>query len=184
MVWNFPSSLPVPDNLSAALSSYTDTRGLFAILVAVVVLLYGVSVGRTKALLSLLSIFVAYTLVLTFPFDWWLERFVSEPDRPLIPAALFVVLYLVVFLLMGLSALRVRLTLGELSIPKVLLISVIQLGLLASIALSLLPESVTSSAVGAWRPYLASKYALFAWSAVAVLLLPFMREKHSRSMLE
>lgn len=166
------------------MSTYTGPRGLFAILFAIVVFLYGISVGRTKALLSLLSIFVAYALVLLFPFRWWVERFVSESDRPLIPAALFIVMYLVVFLLMGLSALRVRLTMGELSVPKVLFISIVQLGLLASIAMSLLPEEVTSGTVGAWRPYLAGRYALFAWASVAVLLLPFMREKSTRSIIE
>ena len=50
------------------------------------------------------------------------------------------VFYILTFLLLVNSMMRHRLTLGEISIFKVVLISVVQLGLLASIALSLLPE--------------------------------------------
>jgi hypothetical protein len=163
-------------NLTAALASITDVRGLFALLVGIVVFLYGISIGKTRAILSLLSIYVAYALTVLYPFRVWTEQFMAPESRPLVPTAVFIVSYLFVFGILNLSVLRRRLSLGEISIPRVLVISTIQIGLLASMITSLLPSEVTER-FGQWRPYITGGPILFIWTVGAVLILPFMREK-------
>lgn len=174
--FSFPSAVPVPENLSAALASISDVRGLLALLLGIGVFLYGISVGKTRAILSLLSVYIAYALTVLYPFRAWTEQFVAPESRPLIPTGVFIVSYLFVFGVLNLSVLRRRLSLGEISFVKVLIISVIQIGLMASMIASLLPGEVTEQ-FGAWRPYILGGPVLFAWTVVAVLILPFMREK-------
>lgn len=176
MALPFPSALPVPENLSAALASITDVRGLFALLLGIIIFLYGISIGKTRAIVSLLSIYVAYALTVLFPFRAAVEQVVEPESRPLIPAGVFIVAYLFVFGALNLSILRRRLTLGEISISKVLIISLIQIGLMASIIASLLPAEVTDR-FGMLKPYLTGGPVLFGWTVFAVLILPFMREK-------
>ncbi|HXV27175.1 MAG TPA: hypothetical protein VD862_04100 [Candidatus Paceibacterota bacterium] len=177
MDWQALSEALKSYDLDALLLSATDVRGLFAVLAGVIVFLYGISVGKTRAILSLLSIYVAYALTLLFPSTQWLEQLAPENDRPLVLTGLFVVLYLAVFGLLNLSVLKRRLTLGELSIPKVLLVSVVQIGLLASVTVSLLPPELTNETLDILKPYLAGRGALFGWAVLAVVILPFMREK-------
>lgn len=173
---SFPSALTIPENLSAALASITDVRSLFALLVGIVVFLYGISVGKTRAIVSLLSIYVAYAMTVLFPFRAWIEQFVSPESRPLIPTGVFIVAYLFVFGVLNLSILSKRLSLGEISIPKVLLISVVQIGILASMIASLLPAEVTDR-FGMLKPYITGGPILFGWTVLAVLMLPFLKEK-------
>ena len=161
----------------AAIATFTDVRGLFAILAGIVVFLYGISVGKTRAILSLLSIYVAYALTVLFPSADWVRQFIPEDQRSLVLAGVFVVLYLAVFGVLNMSVLRRRLTLGELSIAKVLLISIVQIALLASVTVSLLPPELVNETLGVVQPYMGSRAALFGWAVFAVLILPFMREK-------
>ena len=84
--------------------------------------------------------------------------------------------YLFVFGVLNLSILAKRLSLGEISIIKVLIISLVQIGILASMIASLLPPEVTDR-FGAFQPYVTGGPILFGWTVFAVLILPFMREK-------
>ena len=58
-------------NLNLATSSNFNFNfspsGLFAILVLIFLLLYGLSLGRTRALISLLGIYIAYAIMSVFP---------------------------------------------------------------------------------------------------------------------
>lgn len=174
--FSFPSALPIPEFLSANLASITDVRGLLALLVGIIVFLYGISVGKTRAIVSLLSIYVAYALTVLFPFRAQVEQFVAPESRPLIPTGVFIVAYLFVFGVLNLSILSRRLSIGELSILRVLFVSVIQIGILITMIASLLPAEVTDR-FGMFRPYVTGGPILFGWTVVAVLMLPFLREK-------
>lgn len=156
-----------------------DPRGLFAGLVVVVAVLYGLSVGKTKALVSLLAVYVAYMLTVLFPFMPWLQAQVVLPETtPVLALGLFLVLYIVTFLLLSHSMMKHRLTLGEISLVKVVLISVVQLGLLSSIAISLLPSDFAAKSFGPAYSYLAGSRALWAWAVASLLIMPFMRHRN------
>lgn len=153
-----------------------NPNGLFAMLALVVLVLYGLSAGKTKALVSLLSVYAAYVLTVLFPFMDRVSGLVILPENaPIQELLVFFVFYLATFLLLSHSMLRHRLTLGEISIVKVVLISVVQLGLLSSIAISLLPDDFAARSFGFMHPYLAGKLALWLWALASLVMLPFMR---------
>ncbi len=160
-------------NLSGILQ---NPNGLFAMLIFVVLVLYGLSAGKTKALVSLLSVYAAYVLTTLFPFMDRVSSLVTLPeDAPISELLVFFVFYLATFLLLSHSMLRHRLTLGEISVAKVVLISIVQLGLLSSIAISLLPQEFAADSFGILYPYLAGKLALWLWALASLVMLPFMR---------
>ncbi len=153
-----------------------NPRGLFALLALVVLVLYGLSVGKTKALVSLLSVYVAYVLTVLFPFLPWLSGQITLPENaPILELLVFFAFYLATFLLLSHSMLRHRLTLGEMSMLKVIIISIVQLGLLSSIAISLLPDDFAVHSFGFAYPYLAGKLALWLWALASLCILPFVR---------
>jgi hypothetical protein len=153
-----------------------SSKGLFALLGLVIFLLYGLSVGKTKALVSLLAIYVAYMLTVFFPFLPWLKSQIILPDQaPVLSVGLFAIFYILTFLLLSHSMMRHRLTLGEISITKVVFISIVQLGLLASITISLLPAEFGAKIFGVAYPYLAGQKALWLWAASSLLILPLMK---------
>lgn len=161
--------------LSGAGDALREPRGLFVLLALVVLVLYGLSVGKTRALASLLSIYVAYVLTVLFPFFERLRGYLPERAQPAAAALVFLCLYVLTFLALSRATVRGRLSLGEISLPKVIIISIIQLGLLASILLSLLPPEFAERGFGPLGRYIAGQYALWGWAVVSLAILPFMR---------
>lgn len=156
-----------------------EPRGLFIAMVFIVLVIYGLSVGRTKALVSLLSIFVAYTLTVLFPFLDALALRLNGQVRPVSAVLLFLAFYVLVFLLLSHSSMKHRMTLGEISIFQVVLISAVQIGLLASITTSLVPPQLAGRAFGSLLPFIAGQRTLWLWAAASVAILPFLRTRQS-----
>ena len=158
-------------------------EALFGILVVVFLLLYGLSLGRTRALVSLLGIYIAYALQAIFPYFSELHdalRF--SPEMYLTRVALFFVFYLTVFAILNRSLVKHRLTMKEFSIFWVSLISLLQLGILVSIILNFIPVDKLTIFPEYLSGYFAEQRALFFWlTAPVVLLISMRREKRSRS---
>jgi hypothetical protein len=148
---------------------------LFALLAAVVLVLYGMSVGRTRALVSLLSIYAAYVLTVLFPFLAKASTWLPERVQPYALVIVFLVSYALVFVILSSSVRRGRLTLGEMGLWQVLVISVVQVGLLAVICVSLVPAETSQGLLGALYRWMSGPYALWGWAAVSLAILPFLR---------
>lgn len=163
--------------LSAAPTALSNPKGLLALLGVVLVVLYGLSVGRTKAMVSLLAIYVAYMLTVLFPFLGRVQGMVPEQYRVLTAVGIFLVLYVATFLLLSHSMLRFRLSSGEISIVQVVVISIVQIGLLTCITLSLIPADAGERIAGqAWK-YFGTDLALWCWAAASLAILPFMKAR-------
>ena len=158
-------------------------EALFGILVVVFLLLYGLSLGRTRALVSLLGIYIAYALQAIFPYFSELHdalRF--SPEMYLTRVALFFIFYLTVFAILNRSLVKHRLTMKEFSIFWVSLISLLQLGILVSIILNFIPVDKLTIFPEYLLGYFSEQRALFFWlTAPVVLLISMRREKRSRS---
>lgn len=154
-----------------------NPRSLFVLLIVTTLVMYGLSVGRTKALVSLLSIYVAYMLTVLFPFVSWVTHRVPARFGPLLDVALFFALYGIVFMLISHSMRRTRLSLGEISLLQVVLISAVQIGLLASVTVSLLPRELSVDVLGPLRGAVAGERALWLWAAASLLILPLMKSR-------
>lgn len=160
----------------ASISNVTGPKQLFLMLVLLFVFLYGMSVGKTRALLSLLAIYVALTLTNLFPFFPQVTDVVPENFEPyLLRAGLFLVLYVVVFLILYRSSLK-RLSMGGLAMWKVFVISLIQVGFIGAVIASFIPEKTAIDKLPIIYPFIGSSLALFCWSLVSLAILPFMKQ--------
>jgi hypothetical protein len=158
-----------------------EPRGLFALGAVALLIVYGLSVGKTRALLSLLAIYVAYTLALLFPFKSIFVSRIPEAWQMYATAGLFVALYVIVFFILSHTLRKSRVAMGEISVVAVVLISVVQLGLLAALLASLVPADEAERAAGGLRRFLTGRYALWAWAAGSLLILPFVRARGRHS---
>ncbi len=166
-------------SLSAIADPLRSPQYLLGMCVVVLLVLYGLSVGRTRALISLLAIYVAYVLTILFPFMSVLESRLPSEMRLYALPALFLGLYIICFSILSSSLLRARLPAGEISLVKVSVISVIQLGLLAAMCVSLVSPEVASRMLGPLYRWLGGQQSMWIWTVVSILIMPFMRA-HSR----
>jgi hypothetical protein len=163
----------------AALGAPSLSPGmLFGILVVVGVLLMALTLGRTRTLISVLSIYVAFALQTIFPFfGWLLEHQSFTNDLPTLRIFVFLIIYGIVFGLLNRSILKSRFNLGEASFAQVVVMGLVQLGLIVSIILNLAPgfynisESLPSFAI----PFIGNQSALFYWALVPIILLIFQK---------
>ena len=151
---------------------------LFGTFGAVALSLYGLSMGKTRAVLSLLSIYVAFVVIQLFPY---LDNIGQMIDKPLeahwLKIGVFLGAYVIIFLVFNLSFIRKRLSSAEFSLFGVILISLLQLGFLASIILSFLPEEPAVKWSFGFYNYFGSQQALFVWAIAPLPVLLFLKNK-------
>ncbi|HVZ11219.1 MAG TPA: hypothetical protein VG941_02305 [Candidatus Paceibacterota bacterium] len=161
-------------SFGSLLSQISFTSGtIFGVLIVVCVLLFVLSIGRTRALVSLLSIYIAFALQAVFPFFGWLQTMLGK-ELPTLRVGILLLAFIVSFILLNRSVLRGRLGLGDAAFFSVVLIGLLQLGLFAAMILNLapafqayLPDSVI--------PFLATQKALFGWLLAPLVLLGFQQ---------
>lgn len=155
---------------------------LFVGLILVFLLLYGLSLGRTKALISLLSIYVALAFDAAFPYLGQVHNLFSTVwDAYATRLILFLFVYLIVFAILNNSFARSRFTLKESSIISVSVISLTQIGLLIAVITNIIPDKITENMPQYLSAYFATKEALFYWIIIPIVLLIFLkRNKKSR----
>lgn len=154
-----------------------NSGNLFIGLLLVAVLLYGLSLGRTRAVISLLSIYVAFVIYEVFPYFNEVKNIIKIPvDDYIIHLGIFLTVYAVVFVVFNYSFVSKRFSSADFSLFSVFLLSFLQFGLLASIVISFLPSDVGLKFLGPAYSFLASDKALFCWSIIPVpVILLFAR---------
>ena len=90
-------------------------------------------------------------------------------------SVLFITFYIVVFMALDSSSLRRRFSLSDSSLFQVFLFSLLQIGLMIAVVLSLLPSSIIPVSLNPLLPYLASQKALFFWAVAALVAPPIFR---------
>ena len=158
-------------------TSFTKPEFLFSGIALVFLLLYGISLGRTRALLSLLGIYIAYVFNETFVYFNQLYSWIPVKNISLIRVGLFILVYAVIFFILNRSLVKTRLTLKEASFISVFFISILQLGLLISIIANLLGPDIVGRFPSIFKIYFGTKTALFYWSIIPLVGLIFMRNK-------
>jgi len=166
--------------LSSLHTPQIGPAGLFGILALVIILLGALSLGRTRSLISLLSIYVAFTLQAVFPFFQQLHSDLPAYDLPTVRVFLFLALYAIVFAVLNQSVLLGRFNLSDAAPFSVVLIGVIQLGLMVSIILNLAPSfyNIDQKIPVSVLPYIGTQRALFWWSILPLVMVLF--GNHSR----
>lgn len=168
-------------NYAGLIGVLTGPQVLFAGVGLVFLLLYGISLGRTRALVSLLGIYIAFVFDATFVYLEWVHNFIRiSPDFYITRIALFLAFYLLIFFVLNRSLVKSRLTLREVSFISVFIISVIQLGLLVSIISSMLPEDILDNFPSFFTRFFGSGTALFFWALAPLVMLLFLKNESRR----
>ena len=150
---------------------------LFFLLGVVFVLVWGLSLGRTRALVSLLAIYIAYVLEIAFPYLAHVSNiFGLKAGDGLLRIGIFFAAYIVVFAILNSSLVKVRLSMKESSVVIVGLISMLQLGLLISIIFNTLPATMLKQIPPSVMPFFSGNQALFFWFLLPVIALLFIRK--------
>ena len=155
---------------------------LFAGLILVALLLYGLSLGRTRAVVSFLGVYIAYAVQSVFPFWDKLDEIIKFAPQPhFTRIGFFLILYFIIFLVLNASLVKSRLTIGEASFFAVSVISVLQFGLLLAIILNMLPISEVAKVLPAYlAQYFIAPSAIFYWFIAPIPALLLVRKGHDR----
>ena len=171
------SQITVP-SLGSLKTPTLSAGELFGILVVVSVLLMALTLGRTRTLISTLSIYVAFALQAIFPFfGWLLENQSFTNDLPTLRVFVFLILYGIAFGLLNRSILKTRFNLSEASFFSVVLMGLVQLGFIISILLNLAPSfyNISQRLPAFVLPYIGNQSALFYWALIPIFLLVFQK---------
>src|SRR3989344_9366860 len=116
---------------------------LFVGLALVFLLLYGLSLGKTKVLISLLGIYVALAFDAAFPYLEQLHNALPvEVEIYVTRLAVFMLMYLLTFAILNKSFASKRLTLKDSSIISVSVVSLTQIGLLVAVITNIIPDEI------------------------------------------
>jgi hypothetical protein len=152
---------------------------LFIGLALVFLIIYGLSLGRTKALISLLGVYVALAFDAAFPYLAQLHDAVGLTEKIYTTRlVVFLAVYLIVFSILSNSFARGRLTLKETSVVSVAVISLAQIGLLIAVITNIIPNEVVEDLPEYLSAYFANKEALFYWIVIPIIILIFFRKSH------
>jgi len=138
--------------------------------------------GRTRALVSLLGIYIAFVFDSTFIYFKEISnliKFVNETFY--VRVALFIIVYILVFIILNRSLLKARLNMKEVSIITVFIITILQLGLLISILANMIPVGSFSIVPALFIKFFATKTALFYWVVLPILIMIFLKNNKKKS---
>lgn len=153
---------------------------LFGLLIILAFLVLALTLGRTRTLVSVLSLYVAFALQTIFPFFGWLMSHQSYAhDLATLRVFVFLILYAISFGLLNRSLLKTRFNLSEASFFSVILMGIVQLGFIISIILNLAPSfyNLADRIPSGLLHFFAGQHALFGWAVVPILLLVFQKSK-------
>lgn len=160
--------------------------GLFIILGLIFLLLYGLSLGRTRALISLLGVYIAYAIMSVFPYLDRLHDLIKiSPELYITRVGLFLFVYVIVFAVLNGSLIKGRLTIKDASFLSVSIISFLQLGLLTTIITNTVPISAlkVSGNLSGLAEYFSTNETLFYWFLAPIVIVSFMKgsKKYKKS---
>ncbi|MDO8483276.1 MAG: hypothetical protein Q7S86_05690, partial [bacterium] len=141
-------------------------------------LLYGLSLGRTRALISLLGIYIAYAITSVFPYLDRLHDLIKvSPELYVTRVGLFLFFYVLSFAVLNGSVVKNRLTLKDASFLSISIISIMQLGLLITIITNIVPVSALKipGNLSGLTEYFSTNEALFYSFLAPILVVSFMK---------
>jgi len=117
--------------------------GLFAILV-IGALVYGYMVGRDRAIITLVATYISLAVVTNTPLVSWLNRALRLSANPILQVIWFLGIFIIVFGILYTSPLLKQMASDKGSLVEKSLFAILQVGLLASIVIFLLPPDMAS----------------------------------------
>lgn len=145
--------------------------------------MYGISLGRNRIVVILISIYMSIALINTFPFANYQVAEIQVGDSFVLRITIFLALVLLIFFFLSRSAIR-----SALRFPKkddsawgqVFLFSILHVGLLVSVIVSFLPTSAVEQLAPLTRSIFVSPISQFLWVLMPILAMVFVRKKEER----
>lgn len=154
-----------------------DWLAIFFFIFVVVIVAF--SLGRTRMVTALISLYAAAFLESKFI---WLDKlreieFFQDKQDFWLRLALFFVFYFVVFSILNRSMLKQRFTLNEVSAGPILGVAFFEMGFLATIILSYFPPELLERVPLTPAPYFLTKTAQFVWAVMPLLVLLLLKNR-------
>ena len=159
-----------------------DSSGWLVILFFIfVVFLVGFTLGRTRMLLALVSIYAAAFIENRFTYFDAVRGYFNPPAGGVpeywVHIGLFIALYVIVFNILNRSILKHRLAVKEASVLAISLEAILIVGLLASIIVAYLPTDQLKFLPADLLKYFSTKNAQFIWAILPLVAALFLRGK-------
>ena len=142
-----------------------------------VIFLVGFGLGRSRMMLSLVSLYIASFLETHFTYFNNISSALKNIPQYVMHVAILLILYGITFFLLNRSFIKQRLALKEASIFVATLMAVLQIGFLASIVISYLPAAVVAPLPKWVLQFFGTKNAQFLWALTPIVLLIFMKQE-------
>lgn len=151
-------------------------------LTLVFLVIYGLSLGRDKALVSLLSIYIALAFDASFPYLGKIHEMIGVTANIYSTRlAVLMVVYLIVFWVLRRSFSKSKLALRDSSYFAVAMVSLAQVGLLIAIITNIIPSVILDDMPQYLTAYFGSNLALAFWVVLPIVLLLILRGSRKRS---
>jgi len=148
----------------------------------IVALLYGLTMGKNRIALTILSTYISFSIITVFPFGIF-ENIAGESRFFLVRSTVFIIFIAISFILLNRSffghLFRVSRALSNMSFPKIFLISIAQVGLFMSIFFSDILSGSGNDLSGLSRIMFTTQTAQVLWVIAPVLLLGIFKSKKS-----
>jgi len=156
---------------------FTPTWDLFVILFLIVAaFLLGLTIGRNKIIILLISTYIAIVVINFFPFSEVFE--IPKTDENFIyPIVIFIAVVFIFFVLLCNSAFKkvLRKT-GDKSIFQIVLFSLFCIGLILSVILSFFPKNLVATFNPITQKLFMIELSRFLWALVPVLGMAILRK--------
>lgn len=169
----------------SSLNWSTPTWDVFILLFFIVgALLYGLSLGRDRTIVILVSMYMALAVAANTPVLSKINWQVAVNGNSILKVAFFLGVFVVVFFLMSRSALLK--TIGGSQAPgswwQTIVFSILQIGLLISITLSFLPSDMTNGLSQITKDVFMGDNGKSAWMILPIVFMiiaPKQKERNS-----
>ncbi len=166
-------------NFETAKTNYNWIVILFFL---VVVFLVGFTLGRSRLLLSLLSIYIAAFIETHFIYFSNITVYFKQIDDYWLHVALFLLFYAAIFTILNLSVLKSRLTIKDTSFLSISVLAILKVGFLLSIIVSYIPIKNGYELPASIFQYFGTPTAQFFWAVLPIVAAVFLRGKKEMSL--
>jgi len=140
------------------------------VLLIIGALVYGYLVGRDRAIITLVSSYIALAVVTNTPLVSWLNRALRLSANPMLQVIWFLACFILVFGILYTSPILKHMASDKGTLLERSLFAILQVGLLASIVLFLLPDTMTAGS-GILNTLFGSPVAKSIWLIGPVIFL-------------
>lgn len=157
---------------------------LFILLFFVIAaLLYGMSLGRDRIIVILVSIYMALAIVNTAPFLPEIQTKIMVNDIVVLKISTFLGIFIALFFLLSRSGLLKTIASGDEKGKwwQVILFSILHVGLLLSVTLTFLPPEIIATKFSSFtQTLLIGEWARFVWIVGPVVAMAFLTGKSGK----